>query len=115
MLGLPAGVTTCLFDLDGVLTDTASVHAAAWKEMFDAFLRARAERDGVAFVPFVPFDPEHDHETYVDGKPRLAGVRDFLTARGIALPEGTHADGPSAETVNGLGRPRARVSRVGYR
>lgn len=100
MLGLPAGVTTCLFDLDGVLTDTASVHGAAWKEMFDAVLRARAERDDVAFVPF---DLAHDYETYVDGKPRLAGVRDFLAARGIALPEGTHEDGPTAETVNGLG------------
>ena len=100
MLGLPAGITTCLFDLDGVLTDTASVHGAAWKEMFDAFLRARAERDGTAFVPF---DPEHDYETYVDGKPRLDGVRDFLAARGIALPEGTHEDGTAAETVNGLG------------
>src|SRR5665647_1250990 len=88
MLGLPAGVTPCLFDLDGVLTDTASVHDAAWKEMFDAFLRARAERDGAAFVPF---DRERDYETYVDGKPRLAGVRDFLLARGIALPEGTRA------------------------
>src|SRR5665647_2411212 len=109
MLGLPAGVTTCLFDLDGVLTDTASVHDAAWKEMFDAFLRARAERDGAAFVPF---DRERDYETYVDGKPRLAGVRDFLLARGIALPEGTHDDGPTAETVNGLGsRKNAMVLR----
>ena len=109
MLGLPAGVTTCLFDLDGVLTDTASVHDAAWKEMFDAFLRARAERDGAAFVPF---DRERDYEAYVDGKPRLAGVRDFLLARGIALPEGTRADGPAAETVNGLGsRKNAMVLR----
>jgi len=74
MLGLPAGVTTCLFDLDGVLTDTASVHGAAWKEMFDAVLRARVERDGVAFVPF---DPVHDYETYVDGKPRLAVCATF--------------------------------------
>src|SRR5665647_2704859 len=109
MLGLPAGVTTCLFDLDGVLTDTASVHDAAWKEMFDAFLGARAERDGAAFVPF---GRERDYETYVDGKPRLAGVRDFLLARGIALPEGTRADGPAAETVNGLGgRKNAMVLR----
>src|SRR5665648_661936 len=109
MLGLPAGVTTCLFDLDGVLTDTASVHDAAWKEMFDAFLRARAERDGAAFVPF---DRERDYEAYVDGKPRLAGARDFLLARGIALPEGTRADGPAAETVNGLGsRKNAMVLR----
>ena len=100
MLGLPDGVTACLFDLDGVLTDTASVHGAAWKEMFDAFLRVRAERDG---TPFVPFDPRHDYEEYVDGKPRLDGVRDFLAGRQITLPEGTPSDPPTAETVNGLG------------
>lgn len=100
MLGLPDGVTTCLFDLDGVLTDTASVHGAAWKEMFDEFLRVRAERDG---TPFVPFDQRHDYEEYVDGKPRLDGVRDFLAGRQITLPEGTPSDPPAAETVNGLG------------
>ncbi|ADB35396.1 beta-phosphoglucomutase family hydrolase [Kribbella flavida DSM 17836] len=97
MLGLPAGVKVCLFDLDGVLTDTAAVHAAAWKEMFDAFLRAR-------FGPeFTPFDAGAEYEQYVDGKPRVDGVRDFLAARGITLPEGTPDDPPAAETVNGLG------------
>ncbi|MGV8977803.1 MAG: beta-phosphoglucomutase family hydrolase [Cellulomonas sp.] len=109
MLGLPAGITTCLFDLDGVLTDTASVHGAAWTEMFDAYLHDRARRDGTVFVPF---DPVRDYEEYVDGKPRLDGVRDFLAARGIVLPEGTDADGPAAETVNGLGdRKNAMVLR----
>lgn len=100
MLGLPDGVTACLFDLDGVLTETAKVHAAAWKRMFDGFLRARAQREG---RPFVPFDANADYAAYVDGKPREAGVRDFLAARGIALPEGAPDDPPEAETVHGLG------------
>jgi beta-phosphoglucomutase family hydrolase len=82
MLGLPDAVTVCLFDLDGVLTDTAAVHDKAWSETFDAFLRARPE-------PFVPFDPAADYETYVDGKPRADGVRDFLASRGIKVPEET--------------------------
>ncbi|WP_432942725.1 beta-phosphoglucomutase family hydrolase [Kribbella sp. CA-253562] len=96
MLGLPAQVTVCLFDLDGVLTDTAAVHAAAWKEMFDAFLR---ERDGASFTPF----SQDDYEQYVDGKPRVDGVRDFLASRAITLPEGSPDDPPTAATVNGLG------------
>jgi beta-phosphoglucomutase family hydrolase len=100
MLGLPDGVTACLFDLDGVLTQTAKVHAAAWKQMFDAFLRERAERDG---TPFVPFDAHADYDEHVDGKPREAGVRDFLATRGIVLPEGSADDPPEAETVHGLG------------
>src|SRR3954452_4734005 len=99
-VGLPDGVRACLFDLDGVLTDTAAVHDAAWKEMFDAFLRARAESDG---EPFRPFDDRADYETYVDGKPRADGVRDFLASRGISLPEGDPDDAPGAETVHGLG------------
>lgn len=99
MLGLPDGTRACLFDLDGVLTDTASVHAAAWKQMFDDFLRARAERDGTVFVPF---DASADYGPYVDGKPRLDGTRSFLASRGIVLPEGGPADGPDAETVTGL-------------
>src|SRR3982751_1225531 len=78
--GLPAAVTVCLFDLDGVLTQTAKVHAAAWKQMFDAFLRERADQTG---TPFEPFVIETDYENYVDGKPRLDGVRSFLQARGI--------------------------------
>jgi beta-phosphoglucomutase family hydrolase len=99
MLGLPDTTRACLFDLDGVLTDTASVHAAAWKQMFDEYLRARAERTG---EPFEPFDVKKDYGPYVDGKPRLDGTRGFLTSRGITLPDGDPGDGPDAETVNGL-------------
>src|SRR5438477_1640792 len=100
MLGLPAAVRACLFDLDGVLTQTAKVHAAAWKEMFDDFLRGRSARTG---GPFVPFDPVVDYDEYVDGKPRADGVRSFLASRRIVLPEGHPGDLPSAETVAGLG------------
>jgi beta-phosphoglucomutase family hydrolase len=99
-LGLPAGIRACLFDLDGVLTPTALVHAAAWKQMFDAYLGERAARTGEQFKPF---DAHADYEQYVDGKPRYDGVRSFLAARGIELPEGTPADPPSEETVRGLG------------
>jgi beta-phosphoglucomutase family hydrolase len=99
-LGLPSQIRACLFDLDGVLTQTARVHAAAWKEMFDAFLRDRAGRTGEKLVPF---DPVADYDTYVDGKPRYDGVRSFLASRGIRLPEGDPSDPPSAETVYGLG------------
>jgi beta-phosphoglucomutase family hydrolase len=108
-LGLPAGIVACLFDLDGVLTDTASVHAAAWKHTFDAFLRDRAARTG---EPFVPFDVERDYDEYVDGKPRADGVRDFLASRGIVLPEGTDSDPATADTVAGLAaRKNAEVQR----
>ncbi len=100
MLGLPNGVRACLFDLDGVLTKTATVHAAAWKQMFDAYLRERAERTGEEFVPF---DPKTDYGEYVDGKPRADGVRSFLRSRGIELPEGSPDDPPGAETIAGLG------------
>ena len=99
-LGLPDTVRACLFDLDGVLTNTAAVHDRAWAEMFDEYLKRRADRDGTAFVPF---DPEQDYADYVDGKPRADGVRDFLASRGITLPEGKPDDAPTAETVNGLG------------
>lgn len=99
MLGLPDGTRACLFDLDGVLTDTASVHAAAWKQMFDDFLRARAERGGPAFVPF---DASADYGPYVDGKPRLDGTRSFLASRGIELPDGGPDDAPDAETITAL-------------
>lgn len=95
-LGLPDGITACLFDLDGVVTRTAVVHAAAWKAMFDAFLR---ERDGTGFRPFT----DSDYERYVDGRPRADGVRTFLASRGIELPEGAPDDPPEAQTVNGLG------------
>ena len=100
MLGLPDTVHACLFDLDGVLTDTASVHTKAWKAMFDDYLRQRAERAGEEFVPF---DPDSDYRQYVDGKPREDGVRSFLESRGIELPEGEPDDPPDKETVNGLG------------
>jgi len=89
-----------LFDLDGVLTATARVHAACWKRMFDEFLRARADREDVAFEPF---DLTADYPTYVDGKPRYDGVRSFLASRGLTLPEGEPDDPPGRETVMGLG------------
>ena len=100
MLGLPDTVRACLFDLDGVLTDTASVHKTAWKAMFDAYLKDISDRNG---EPFVPFDSGADYQTYIDGKKREDGVRSFLEARGITLPEGDPDDDPSSETVNGLG------------
>src|SRR5205823_10317523 len=99
-LGLPRPTPRCLFGLGGVLTQAARVHAAAWKEMFDAFLRERAARTG---EPFVSFDLVADYTAYVDGKPRYDGVRSFLASRGIVLPEGDPSDPPSAETVCGLG------------
>jgi beta-phosphoglucomutase family hydrolase len=105
-LGLPEGITALLFDLDGVLTDTAAVHNAAWKEMFDEFLKARAEKNGDEFVPF---DSDKDYGEYVDGKPRADGVRDFLASRDIDLPEGDSDDGPDAETVNGLGNRKNKA------
>jgi len=97
---LPDGITTCLFDLDGVLTQTAKVHAAAWKEMFDTFLLERASAAG---EPFVPFVIASDYTLYVDGKLRQDGVRSFLASRGIVLPEGSPDDPPDADTIHGLG------------
>jgi len=97
VLGLPDGVTACLFDLDGVLTDTASVHDKAWTQVFDEFLRAR---DGEGFTPF---DPDADYARYVDGKRREDGVRDFLASRAITLPQGHPDDPPTASTVHGVG------------
>jgi beta-phosphoglucomutase family hydrolase len=100
VLGLPDQVRACLFDLDGVLTKTATVHAAAWKQMFDDYLRQRAQRTE---EPFVAFDTDSDYGEYVDGKPRYDGVRAFLASRGIELPEGEEDDPLTAETVHGLG------------
>jgi beta-phosphoglucomutase family hydrolase len=94
---LPVEIRACLFDLDGVLVQTAKLHAAAWKETFDAFLRARAVRNG---EPFVPFDDVADYDEYVDGKPRSDGVRSFLAARGIQI---------DTETVNGLGNRKNQL------
>jgi beta-phosphoglucomutase family hydrolase len=100
VLGLPESVHACLFDLDGVLTDTASVHTKAWKVMFDAFLKDHAEKTGEEFVPF---DPKADYRQYVDGKKREDGVRSFLASRGIELPDGNPDDPPDADTIYGLG------------
>ncbi len=100
MLGLPAEIKACLFDLDGVLTQTAKVHAAAWKQTFDDYLRQRAQKTGDQFQEF---DSHRDYDEYVDGLPRYDGVRDFLRSRGIKLPEGNPQDPPAAETVCGIG------------
>jgi beta-phosphoglucomutase family hydrolase len=106
---LPAGVRACFFDLDGVLTQTARVHAAAWKQMFDDYLSDRSAREGQPFAPF----QQADYDRFVDGKPRDDGVRSFLASRGITLPDGGPDDGPDAETVHGLGlRKNALVVRL---
>ena len=97
---MPEAISACLFDLDGVLTQTAKVHAAAWKEMFDAFLQERSRQTG---EPFRPFEIATDYAQHVDGKLREDGVRSFLVSRGITLPEGEPDDPPTALTVHGLG------------
>jgi beta-phosphoglucomutase family hydrolase len=94
VLGLPEQVRACLFDLDGVLTKTATVHFRAWKRTFDEFLRVRD--------PQAPEFTQDDYNRYVDGKPRADGVRDFLASRGITLPEGSSGDRPDADTVQGI-------------
>lgn len=96
MIGLPDTIKAVLFDLDGVLTSTADLHREAWKATFDSYLR---QRDGDGFMPFTA----RDYTDHVDGRPRADGVREFLSSRGIHLPEGNAADPPSAETVNGIG------------
>jgi len=95
----PVGLAAAIFDLDGVVTDTASLHAEAWKAMFDAYLAARARETGERFAAF----GDDDYLRYVDGKPRFDGVRSFLASRGIALPEGRGEEGPAVATVTGLG------------
>ena len=105
-LGLPDGVRACLFDLDGVLTQTAKVHAAAWKEMFDGFLRERATRTASRFAPF---DPVADYDEYVDGKPRYDGVRSFLASRGIDLP-GRRRERSACRRRRSTGSGTARTS-----
>ena len=96
MLGLPDGIEACLFDMDGVLTQTATVHARAWKAMFDDYLK---QRDGDDFKPFT----QDDYEEYVDGKPRYDGVKSFLASRSIDLPQGSPSDDPATESIDGLG------------
>ncbi len=100
MLGLPDSVRGCLFDMDGVLTRTAVVHAGAWKTMFDDFLSTWGQRTGQVFAPF---DAGEDYDRYVDGRSRADGTRTFLSSRGITLPEGEDTDPPDALTVRGLG------------
>jgi beta-phosphoglucomutase family hydrolase len=102
-LGLPQGIQACLFDLDGVLTQTSVVHFKAWGQMFDAFLQSY-DGDGDRS----PFTQE-DYNRHVDGKPRADGVRDFLASRGITLPEGTPEDPPDARTVHALGTRKNRL------
>lgn len=99
----PANYDAVIFDLDGVITDTARVHVVAWKALFDAFLLERSRRDGMAFEPF---DAERDYHNYVDGLPRYDGVRSFLHTRGIGLPHGAATDPPGAITVCGLGNSK---------
>jgi beta-phosphoglucomutase family hydrolase len=109
MLGLPHAVTACLFDMDGVITQTAMVHDAAWKEMFDEFLRDWSASNGQEFVPF---DPVLDYDKYVDGKPRIEGVRSFLESRGIELPAGQESDKPGSQTLYGLGNKKNELFTV---
>jgi beta-phosphoglucomutase family hydrolase len=104
-IGLPIGIRACLFDLDGVLTDTARLHRVAWTETFDAFLRARATAHGSEFEPF---DPVADYDNFIDGKLRYDGVRAFLASRRIHLAEGTPSDPPASETICGLGNRKER-------
>ncbi len=106
VLGLPDSITACLFDLDGVLTGTATVHDAAWTEMFDEFLRTRTARTG---DPYSAFDPVVDYNSYVDGRPRADGVRTFLSSRGITLPDGSPNDPPRRETVHGLANRKNEI------
>ena len=105
VLVTPERFDAVLFDLDGVVTDTAGVHAAAWTRMFDDFLEKRARQGGLPLVPFTP----QDYRTYVDGRPRHDGIRSFLAARGIALPEGSPSEGADQDTVYGLGARKNRL------
>lgn len=104
----PSQTGAVIFDMDGVITDTARLHAAAWKQLFDAYLAHRAAARGEPLAPFTMAD----YRRYVDGKPRLEGLRDFLAAREITLPEGREEDGPEAETLRGLGNAKTEYFRA---
>jgi beta-phosphoglucomutase-like phosphatase (HAD superfamily) len=117
LLGLPARVTACVFDLEGVLVGSVSLHRAAWTETFDEF--ALAHRNAVGDL-IVPFDPDRDYVQYIDGRPRLEGVQTFLVSRGIRLPEGDTTDASGYETVHALANRknellRRRLELVGVR
>jgi len=102
LIGLDGTVSACVFDLDGVLTASAALHAAAWQETFDPLLARHHESAGERFGPWRPFDTWHDYERYIHGRPRIEGVHAFLASRGIRLPEGSSSDPPDVETAQGL-------------
>lgn len=106
LLGLPDDAAACIFDVDGVLADSGVLHARAWAHVLDDILLRRAHEAGWQFVPF---DPDADYHTYIDGRPRLDGVRTFLASRGITLPTGEPTDGPDAETVYGVAERKGRA------
>lgn len=108
LLGLPSGVTACIFDVEGALTTSASAHREVWCATLDSFLLARAERLG---RPFVPLDPHHDYPDHLAGRPRLTGLRAFLASRGISLPDGEPSDLPGAESVHGLANRKHELLR----
>jgi beta-phosphoglucomutase family hydrolase len=106
VFGLPDSISAFLFDLDGVLTETAKVHAQAWEQAFDELLQKRAEMEGSEFVPF---DRVRDYDEYVDGKPRYDGVRSFLQSRGIRLPEGKDDDPPGLDSIQAVGNLKNEI------
>jgi len=108
-LGLPDRVAACVFDLDGVLTTSGALHAAAWQDALDPLLAGRMERTGERFAPFKPFDPRVDYYAHLHGRPRLEGVQAFLASRGIRLPEGHVDDAPGTETVHGLANRKSQA------
>jgi beta-phosphoglucomutase-like phosphatase (HAD superfamily) len=108
LLGLPARVTACVFDLEGVLVGSVSLHRAAWTETFDEFALAHGNAVGDLIVPF---DPDRDYVQYIDGRPRLEGVETFLVSRGIRLPEGDATDAPGYETVHALSNRKNELLR----
>jgi HAD superfamily hydrolase (TIGR01509 family) len=101
MLGLPATTAACVFDLDGVLTDSGALHARAWAEVFDEFLMRMSENTD---WPFIPFDVHDDYASYIDGRPRIEGIHTFLASRGIRVPEGRPGTSAQGGTANGLAR-----------
>jgi len=108
LLGVPAGIEACVFNLDGVLIESAALHAAAWTQAFDELIWARTER---THGTFAPFNPVIDYPRYLHGRPRLDGVRAFLASRGIRLPEGSSSDPAGAETVHGLATRKNEILR----